>query len=439
MTITDQEIKSIVSRYGTASYLFDVDAFKERMIQVKEVLGDRFKICYAMKANPFLTQAAAASADSLEVCSPGEYRICQRAGICPDQIVLSGVYKEAEEIEAVLRIQGAGVYTAESLSQLELLESCARNTGCDHVPVLLRVTSGNQFGMEEAEIIKILSNRDDYPRLVFKGLQFYSGTQKKKLDQIHKELISLDQLCTRLNKEFRFEVQELEYGPGFYIPYFQGEQETDELALLGDFRKLIEALHYKGRICLEMGRFLAAGCGSYITKIVDTKYNGGQNYGIIDGGINHINYYGQAMAMKIPFYRYLEGAEVPEVWELTEKPENLPLTELLNRSEPKGLTGIEIKSGSAKAQAQWTICGALCTAGDVLVKNLPLGNVKPGDILVFERIGAYSVTEGIYLFLSRKLPKILLYSRKEGIQMVRDALPTDGFNSYTGNTHLPNY
>lgn len=51
-----------------------------------------------------------------------------------------------------------------------------------------------------------------------------------------------------------------------------------------------------------------------------------------------------------------------------------------------------------------------------------------GDLLVFDRIGAYSVTEGIYLFLSRQLPVVLTYTQKQGLSLVRDAFPTDILN-----------
>ena len=95
-------------------------------------------------------------------------------------------------------------------------------------------------------------------------------------------------------------IRELEYGPGFHIPYFEGESPVDEDAMLADFREALDAMAFKGRISLEAGRFLAAPCGSYVTRVVDTKQNQGQNYCIVDGGINHVNYYGQAMAMKIP-------------------------------------------------------------------------------------------------------------------------------------------
>ena len=63
------------------------------------------------------------------------------------------------------------------------------------------------------------------------------------------------------------------------------------------------------------------------------------------------------------------------------------------------------------------------------MKQYPLTDGKVGDVLVFERTGAYSVTEGISLFLSRDLPKVLFYSRKEGIRLVRDKIETDSINS----------
>ena len=60
----------------------------------------------------------------------------------------------------------------------------------------------------------------------------------------------------------------------------------------------------------------------------------------------------------------------------------------------------------------------------ILLKKLPLTDARVGDYLVFHNIGAYSVTEGIYLFLSRKMPKIYLYSEDGGAVKLRDGLET---------------
>lgn len=51
-------------------------------------------------------------------------------------------------------------------------------------------------------------------------------------------------------------------------------------------------------------------------------------------------------------------------------------------------------------EQNYCICGALCTANDILIRQYPLKGVRPGDLLVFERTGAYSMTEGMSLFLS---------------------------------------
>ena len=51
---------------------------------------------------------------------------------------------------------------------------------------------------------------------------------------------------------------------------------------------------------------------------------------------------------------------------------------------------------------------------------------------MFENTGAYSITEGIYLFLSRALPRVISWSVEEGLRLVRDALDTSLFNGESG-------
>ena len=400
--------------YGTPSYVFDLDAFTRRIHAIRKILGHDIRIYYAMKANPFLTAAAAQAADGLEVCSPGEYAICRRAGISPEKIVLSGVNKEPGHIREIMKAQGAGTFTAESPGQLKVLEACAACGGNTPVRVLLRLTSGNQFGMDEDTIESVIRDRGSYPHLDMIGLQYYSGTQKKHGAKIGKELERLDIVLCKIRDELLFEFQELEYGPGFLIPYFKGEEGTEEMLMLRDFRDSLHRMAFKGHISIEAGRFLAAPCGSYVTKIVDLKHSQGQNYCIVDGGINHVNYYGQAMAMKIPPYRFIsrKGPGQSEAG-LSGVPEPVDLAYTANLHP---------------TSESWTVCGSLCTSGDILVKNLPLPGLKGGDLLVFDSIGAYSVTEGIYLFLSRNLPRILTFTKSGGLCLVRRAIPTDMLN-----------
>lgn len=80
--------------------------------------------------------------------------------------------------------------------------------------------------------------------------------------------------------------------------------------------------------------------------------------------------------------------------------------------------------------ADWSLCGSLCTTADVIVRQATFSKLKIGDVLAFANIGAYSVTEGIHLFLSRTMPRILLYKGEGNVEMARDFLETSLLNCY---------
>lgn len=383
-------LKDAISEYKTPFYVFDTDVLVDRIKKIKSVLGSDVELCYAMKANPFLIKSMEKVIDSFEVCSPGEFHICERADVPMDKVIMSGVYKNAEDVEyALLNYGNKVIYTVESLLQWKIIKEYVQKHNLS-VRALLRLTIGNQFGMDEEDIRQIISDRDSYPYIEIEGIQFFSGTQKKSAAKIEKELSMLDDFCSILENSYGFSAKRLEYGPGLPVYYFQ-EEENCEGDILNALAKKISSMNFSGKIVLEVGRFIAASCGTYVTSIVDMKSNKNQNYCIVDGGIHHINYFGQMLAMKKP--------------------------PIIHWSEQK--------DGDTK---EWTICGSLCTMNDVLVKKYPFVNLQLEDKLIFKMVGAYSVSEGISLFLSRELPQVLLYSKNSGLSLARNNFPTDTLN-----------
>ncbi len=81
-----------------------------------------------------------------------------------------------------------------------------------------------------------------------------------------------------------------------------------------------------------------------------------------------------------------------------------------------------------EASVEWTVCGSLCTINDLLVKKMPFADLKIGDVLVFENTGAYYMTEGIALFLTRDLPEVVLLLEDGRMQVVRERFQTDVLN-----------
>ena len=411
-------LKNIAHTYGTPSYIFNVDELESRLNTIKQILGEGIDVLYAMKANPFLVPVMSRLGMRFEVCSPGEFAICEREKVNMKDIVLSGVNKEKADICHVLNdCGGVGVYTVESKEQYSLLSECAREAEVT-IDVLLRVTSGNQFGLDEEDIENIISKRDEFKYVDIRGIQCYTGTQKKKSDHIDKEIDWLDSLCDRLYEKYGYKAEEFEDGPGLFVAYFEPGVDNNNYDMLRALAAKLDTIRDKYHISLEMGRYIAATCGLFLTRVEDIKYNKEQHYCIVDGGINHINYYGQTMAMKLPVTEHI--------------PMDVDASKTFAMSDACALLGNELVRKS-EGTVHWNVCGSLCTVGDVIVKNLELTDLKIGDMLVFHNIGAYSVTEGIYLFLSRNLPNIIEYSSKNGARLLRGQNPTYVINSQIHN------
>ncbi len=385
-----QKIIELAGKYGTPTYVFDEGMLKNRARAIRQILGDGISLCYSIKANPFLIEAMLGEVQALEVCSPGELDICRELKVPGDRIIYSGVSKTEDDIKEAVEY-GPKVYTAESLNQFKLLNEEGQRTG-RKLPVILRLNAGSQFGMSKEDLLYAVDNMDKYPGVDIEGIHYFAGTQRKKTKEQISELRMLRALFDEIRNDHGLVLKKLEYGPGLAFPYFEGEDFSDTLNPLKEIK---EELITTSKICeltIEMGRFFASECGCYITKITDKKSNDKTDYIIIDGGINHINYLGNVMGMKVPVIEH-------------------------------------IKSGDNAKKTPYTICGSLCTTGDVPVRQTLLCAPETGDLLAFKNIGAYSVTEGLYLFLSRMMPAIVLLKEDGKDIPVRDRFKTSTVNT----------
>lgn len=390
--LSDEELMRVAGDYGTPLYVFDTRELAARAKRLRSALPPGVGLCYAVKANTFVLAALEPLVDRLEACSPGEHRICRALGVPGEKIVLSGVNKDESTVEDAVASGAPSIVTVESLAQLALVRRVARSRGL-RVPVLLRLSSGNQFGLDRADLERAAREAMDDRHLDLRGVQFFSGTQKDSVRRLRREVGRLGELARGLRDSCGWEVAEIEYGPGLPVAYFEGD-EMDEDALLDGLAEAVGGLSRTARVTIELGRSLVASCGTYLTRVVDAKEVAGQRYAIVDGGMHQLVYYGQSMAMRRPPVRLL-GAAPPE------GPEELP----------------------------WNVCGSLCTTNDILVKRLPLAGLGEGSLLAFSRAGAYCATEGIALFLSRDLPRVALVGADGAPELVREGLRTDPLNT----------
>lgn len=399
----------------TPYYVFDTDEFAKRAAMIRAALdckgGRRIPLCFSIKANPFLLHRLPEGLDHVEVCSPGELEICIALGVKPESIIYSGVMKEKCDIERAVSY-GAGILTCESIRHAALISEvmleCIQEGAHEaefaetKTHVILRLTSGNQFGMSLDDIEYIISHPDEFKGIAVMGIHYYSGTQKS-LRKINKDLEKIKSALTMLKDKYSFEPQLVEYGPGLCVEYFEEDWQKREIQALDEAAEVLREFAVEYPLGIEMGRFLAASCGKYYTQVKDLKSTGDANYAILDGGIHHLNYFGQRMAMQVPPIKVYAG----EV------------------SENEGKNGVEL---TELPDTDYTLCGSLCTVADVLVREVKLKKLELGDVLEFGHCGAYSVTEAPALFLSRQLPAIYAYSKECGYECLREHIPAAEIN-----------
>lgn len=378
---------TLAESFSTPSYIFDEDAFASQIKMIAKYLPN-IPLCYSIKANPFLIKSIPAEITHVEVCSPGELTICEKSGIDLETIIFSGVNKTENDVERAMS-DNVGVFTAESKKHLQLINDCAAKYG-KKVKLILRLSCGNQFGMDEEELKAFINQRDCYKNVDIIGIHYYTGTQKIKAAFIRKELEKLDAVLTELKEASGFEPELVEYGPGLACNYFAENSEDIDKQLLEEVAVDLLSFAEKYPLGIEMGRYIASSCGTYYTKVEDIKTIHGINYAICDGGIHHLKYYGQTMSMQVP-----------------------PL-EVLNPANDKVL--------------DWSLCGSLCTTADVFVRKVSLTGLAEGSVLKFGKCGAYSVTEAPVLFLSRPLPEIYLFSEEKGLRKIRERIFSDTIN-----------
>ena len=397
MMIDDATLQNALDACPTPLYLFDQQVLNDRITRLRASLPSRIKLCYAMKANPFIVREASALADCVEACSPGEVLICANAGVPFEKIVLSGVWKDRRCLDDLFQADRIPHrFTIESSQQLKDLVELA-NAYRRRVNVLFRLSSENQFGVDSATLKELIAGCKDDPFISIQGIQYYSGTQKTSLKKLDRELNKLHSIVAEVEAACSVKLNEIEYGPGLPVEYFDEDEERARSAQdepVAELATLLDGFPFEGDVVLELGRSIAADCGAYLTSVVDVKTTSGQNYAIVDGGMHQISYYGHSMAMKSPVFR---------------------------------------KVGATAGAAQpWNICGALCTVNDILAKQAPIVDLSVGDVLAFSRAGAYCATEGRALFLSRDLPSVVVRDVSGNMRIARHRLETASFNSSNG-------
>lgn len=293
--------------FQTPCFIYDESVLINTIVDIKARIPSDVSLCFALKANALIVPLLKDRVDKFELCSEGEFVIAHRQGVQASQCVISGVNKNAEFIRGLIDSENASdfTFTIESPLQWNVFRAAAKQG--KSLRILIRYSSGNQFGVDHDTLVRIVSEMALYPSLCFAGIEFYSGTQKLKVEQIQREIAELNNLAAEIKKLTSYSDFVLEYGPGLPVVYFQQHRAYEPDKYFNGLSQALQAADQFQGIVLEVGRAIAAACGTYVTSVVDVKHTNGVNIAIVDGGINQLVYAGQIMGTRIPYLKLIRG------------------------------------------------------------------------------------------------------------------------------------
>jgi diaminopimelate decarboxylase len=368
----------LADRHGTPLYVFDAAVLRRRLARVQTALGPRVRVLFSVKANPSLavTRCLREAGAGAEIASLGELHLARAAGHAASDLRFAGPGKTDAEIEAAVEA-GLGCFHVEAEGEAASIAAAARRRG-KRVGVAVRVNlaqelSGSRmrmggrssrFGIDEDQVPSLLATIRDEPTLHLAGLHLYSGTQVFDANAFVQQASLLIERTICWEREANVRLQELDLGGGFGVAAFAGDPSFDLAAAGHGIQDLVRA-HANRTWFAELGRYLCAPAGVYLTRVVQCKRSGGVLQVVVDGGMHH----------------HAAAAGFGSV---------LRRPPLLAHA-----TGLR-----APADTVSTLGGPLCTPADQFAEQAMLPRLSRGDLVAVLNAGAYGLSFSPVLFLS---------------------------------------
>jgi diaminopimelate decarboxylase len=385
--LSPERWQALAREHGSPFYLFDADTVTARVAQVREAFGGAVSVYYAVKANPNLGLLGAVrqAVDGVDISSAGELQQAMAAGHDPAAMSFAGPGKTEAELAAAITA-GVGAISAESLREIHACAAIAKRLGRP-ANLLLRVNPAQvhksfglkmggrsvQFGIEE-EALPEAERRvlQHGAHLVCHGLHSYVGSQCFDAAGTVEATRHALRIAEGFEARTGLLCRKLNLGGGFGVAQSGERKELALAAAAAELQPILRAFteaRPSSRLFFELGRFITAEAGIYVTRVVDIKTSRGTRFVVCDGGLNH------QLAAAGTFGAALRG--------------NFPL---LNLTRP------------GAAPAVFNVAGPSCNPTDLLGVKVEIPEPQPGDLLGVGMSGSYGLTASPLLFLGHETP-----------------------------------
>lgn len=395
------------------AYVYDLAGIQEQVSQMLGSMPGNTQLFYAIKANPDprIIEALLPLVKGFEVASIGEL-LKVRAVSREVPILFGGPGKKENELRLAME-HGVSYIHVESLLELRRIIAIAKERAMDQeqvqearqkqvnepkqkqaqeVRILLRINlrsstlprtkivmggGPSPFGIDEEaveEAIELI--RVEGAGVVrLSGFHFHSLSNNMDA-RLHAEMIELYlQKVEQWQQQYDLPVEVVNAGGGFGVTY-DGSPGFDWPL----FTSLLEQSEARqrfasrgGQLYFESGRLLVADHGYYAAEVTDIKTSHGQYFAVLRGGTHH--------------------NRLPASW---------------GHNHPFQIMGTDRwKHSFARPEVRGRrvhIVGELCTPKDRMHSDAEVALLRVGDIVVFEKSGAYCWTISHHDFLGHPHP-----------------------------------
>lgn len=366
----------------TPLFVYDSAMLAARVAEWRAAMPAEVQLHYAMKANPYAPLLAfmAPLVDGFDVASGGELKMALASGIAAEEISFAGPGKRDRELEAA--IAAGATLNLESAGEAERALSIAGHLG--RTPRLaVRVNpdfdlkgsgmkmggGAKPFGIDVAEVPTLVR------RLIaagadWRGFHIFAGSQALDAAAIVDTQAQTVAVAARLANEIGSTPPLVNLGGGMGVPYFPGDTAVDAKAVgaaLGETLAARDPILAGSRFAMELGRWLVAEAGVYLTRVVDRKVSHGETFLVTDGGLHH------QLAASGNFGTVIRR--------------NYPIA-------------IANRFGAEPTQTA-SVVGCLCTPLDRLGDQVALPHADVGDLVAIFQAGAYGATASPSAFLGQ--------------------------------------
>lgn len=404
LSIGGCSLEALAQEFGTPLYIYDLATLDHSVDQYRHALKQYYpagtELTYAGKA--FLCTAIAEWAQQrdlvIDCTGAGELHIAVHAGVKRDQILLHGVNKSTEDLQAALDYSGTLVI--DNLSELKRYAGFYSRRRNEQTPLLwLRWRPGlavdthrhrqtgqenSKFGMSGEEIIKAAQFCQENG-LVVAGIHFHQGSHFCDPAPLGQAFSLYLDMAVELKNRLGWLPETVCPGGGWGVAYHESELPYPAIEEYVHYtcQMLIDGCDERRislpTLVLEPGRSLMARAGVALYRVGTVKKTNTRRWLLLDGGLadNPRTALYQARYSALPVYA-------------PDRP---------------------------FAGPAW-VGGPFCESGDILIENLDLPELLEGELLAVPVSGAYQLSMASNYNGARK-PAVVMVEKGEACLLQR--------------------